>query len=89
LKELYISFLIITYIVDGAPLKINISDELRNNFFIQYSENPLSNELFDEIHEEIYSTIQCFHYAKFEKSKLFESLINTRRKGNIVNFIIL
>ncbi|ORX84389.1 hypothetical protein BCR32DRAFT_266352 [Anaeromyces robustus] len=80
LKELYISFLIITYIVDGAPLKINISEELRNNFFLQYSENPLSNELFDEIQEEIYSTIQCFHYAKFEKSKLFESLVNTRKK---------
>jgi len=81
LKELYISFLIITYIIDGAPLKINISEELRNNFFIQYAENPLSNELFDEIQEEIYSTIQCFHYAKFEKSKLFESLVNTRKKG--------
>lgn len=84
LKEIYISFIIVTYIIDGAPLKINISEELRNNFFIQYSENPLSNELFDEIQEEIYSTIQCFHYAKFEKSKLFESLLNTRKKGNTI-----
>jgi len=66
-------------------LKINISEELRKNFFIQYSENPMSNELFDEIQEEIYSTIQCFHYAKFEKSNLFQSLINTRKKGIINN----
>jgi len=80
LKELYVSFIIITYIIDGAPLKINISEELKNNFFIQYSENPMSNELFDEIQEEIYSTIQCFHYAKFEQSELFQSLLNTRKK---------
>jgi len=45
----------------------------------------MSNELFDEIQEEIYSTIQCFHYAKFEKSNLFQSLINTRKKGIINN----
>nr|KAJ3422453.1 hypothetical protein HK105_007974 [Polyrhizophydium stewartii] len=76
-------YICLTYIVHGAPLEINIADEVRREILCAHEASDETNimTVFDEAQERIFAMLKGHAFFNFEKNAHYQRFRENRARG--------
>ncbi|KAJ3034113.1 hypothetical protein HDV00_005434 [Rhizophlyctis rosea] len=73
-RLLYARYLYFTYLCGGAPMRINLSEEIRRDVALPTDSIHVDNSMFDEAQEIIYAALKGQAFVRFERTNWEELL---------------
>ncbi|KAI8806028.1 hypothetical protein BJ742DRAFT_818158 [Cladochytrium replicatum] len=82
-QSAYAKYIYLLYIARGAPLQLNLTDEVRDEVPRPPEDNsqawPADSMIFDEAQEQVYSNLKAYTFERFERSLKWSEMHTQRR----------